>query len=125
MYKLDPKTVGLTIRQCRKNRGMTVEQLANKANVSIKFIGDVERGQKMPSINTFIKIVNALDVSFDYVLSQDVVPQSLKLYLFTDLFLHAANITCSLLKYIKNPSRIIKIFLNRNYRLIMLTIGWL
>ena len=52
---------------------MTVEQLANKANVSIKFIGDVERGQKMPSINTFIKIVNALDVSFDYVLSQDVV----------------------------------------------------
>ena len=66
---------------------MTVEQLANKANVSIKFIGDVERGQKMPSINTFIKIVNALDVSFDYVLSQDVVPQSLKLYLFTGSWL--------------------------------------
>ncbi len=123
---MDPKTVGLTIRQCRKNRGMTVEQLANKANVSIKFIGDVERGQKMPSINTFIKIVNALDVSFDYVLSQDVVAAKPKtISFFTDIFLHAANITCSLLKYLKNPSRIIKIFLNRNYRLIMLTIGWL
>ena len=66
------KTIGKRIRQCRQRKGLTIENLAEKADITPTFMGDVERGNKLPSIHTFIKIVNALDVSFDYILSEKV-----------------------------------------------------
>ena len=66
------KTIGKRIRQCRKKKGLTIENLAEKAEITPTFLGEVERGNKLPSIHTFIKIVNALDVSFDYILSEKV-----------------------------------------------------
>lgn len=46
--------------------------MAEKAGLSANYIGMVERGEKIPSLETFITILNALDVSADMVLA-DVV----------------------------------------------------
>ena len=45
------------------------EDLAEKAGLTANYIGMVERGEKIPSLETFIKILNMLGVSADMVLS--------------------------------------------------------
>ena len=61
--KLD--TIGKNIRKFRLAKKLRQEDLAEKTN----YIGMVERGEKIPSLETFIKIVNALGVSSDMVLT--------------------------------------------------------
>ena len=48
------------------------EDLAERSGLSANYVGMVERGEKIPSLETFISIVNALGVSADMVLT-DVV----------------------------------------------------
>lgn len=68
--KLD--TIGKNIRNYRLVKKLRQEDLAEKAGLSANYIGMVERGEKIPSLETFITILNALDVSADMVLA-DVV----------------------------------------------------
>ena len=64
--KLD--TIGKNIRKFRLARKLRQEDLAEKTDLTTNYIGMVERGEKIPSLETFIKIVNALGVSSDMVL---------------------------------------------------------
>jgi transcriptional regulator with XRE-family HTH domain len=59
--KLD--TIGKNIRKFRLARKLRQEDLAEKTDLTTNYIGMVERGEKIPSLETFIKIVNALGVS--------------------------------------------------------------
>ena len=59
---------GQRLREQRQNQGLTMEQLAEKANLSSNFIGAIERGLKEPSLSTLISILNALDVPADVLL---------------------------------------------------------
>lgn len=43
--------------------------MTEKIDLTTNYIGMVERGEKIPSLETFIKIVNALGVSSDMVLT--------------------------------------------------------
>lgn len=65
-------SIGKHIRYYRAARGMRQEDLAEKADLSTNYIGMVERGEKIPSLETFITITNALKVSADMLLA-DVV----------------------------------------------------
>ena len=47
------------------------------------YYGEIERGVKMPSMNIFIKIIEALGVSADYVLQNEL--SSGKEYVFDEL----------------------------------------
>ena len=62
MNKLE---LGQKIRALRKERKQTLETLAEAADIGLVYLGEIERGIKMPSLKTFIKLVNALDVSAD------------------------------------------------------------
>lgn len=64
---VDIETIGLNISKCRKARKMRQEDLAQKANVSSNYISAVERGVKIPSVETLIDIMNALGVSADMI----------------------------------------------------------
>ena len=57
--------LGQKIRALRKERKQTLETLAEAADIGLVYLGEIERGIKMPSLKTFIKLVNALDVSAD------------------------------------------------------------
>ena len=72
MMKMEKISVGNRIREVRKARGLTQEQLAEKANMSVGFLGEVEREEKLPGLEIFVSIAIALDVSTDYIL-RDVV----------------------------------------------------
>ena len=65
--KLD--TIGRNIRKFRLAKKLRQEDLAEKTDLTTNYIGMVERGEKIPSLETFIKILNALEVSSDMVLA--------------------------------------------------------
>ena len=65
-------TMGDRIREARKNMELTQEQLAEKLDVSVEFIGKIERGAKRPSMQVFIKLIEVLNVSADYLLRDSV-----------------------------------------------------
>lgn len=67
VMKLD--TIGKNIRKFRLARKLRQEDLAEKTDLTTNYIGMVERGEKIPSLETFIKILNALGVSSDMVLT--------------------------------------------------------
>ena len=52
--------IGPRIQQERKARGMTQSVLAEKVAVSTKYISNIECGEKLPRLETFIAIANAL-----------------------------------------------------------------
>ncbi len=66
------ETIGRNIRKFRIEKKLRQEDLAERAGLSEKYIGMVERGEKTPSLETFIHIINALEISADMVLT-DVV----------------------------------------------------
>lgn len=61
-------SVGQNIRKYRLLKKLRQEDLAEKANLSVTYIGMLERGEKNPSLETFVNILNALDISADMVL---------------------------------------------------------
>ena len=65
-------SIGQNIRKYRLAKNMRQEDLAEKAGLSINYVGAIERGEKLPSLETFIDIANVLDVSADMLLC-DVV----------------------------------------------------
>lgn len=62
------RSLGEKIKKERLNRGLTQEELAEKANLSVSFMGQIERGERKLSVDTLAKIGNTLGVSFDYLL---------------------------------------------------------
>ena len=69
---MEKADLGKKIREARLKRGYTQQVLAEKADVAEMYISQIERGLKMPSMNLFIKIITALDISSDYILRDEV-----------------------------------------------------
>lgn len=69
---MDKLAMGDRIKEARKNRGMTQEQLAEGLDVSVEFISQIERGLKLPSMQVFIKLLEVLNVSADYLVRDSV-----------------------------------------------------
>lgn len=57
-----PESVGNRIRELRKAKGWTQEQLAEAAGLHYSYIGGVERGDRNISLETLEKIVGAFEV---------------------------------------------------------------
>ena len=51
---------GQRLREQRIKHGLTLEQLAEKSELSSNYIGMVERGLKEPGLATIVKLLNAL-----------------------------------------------------------------
>ena len=63
------ESIGKHISEFRHLRKLRQEDLAEITGLSTNYIGAVEREEKIPSLETFIDILNALSVSADVVLS--------------------------------------------------------
>lgn len=44
------------------------EDLAERADLSVNYVGAIERGEKIPALETLLTIINVLEVSADMVL---------------------------------------------------------
>lgn len=65
---VDAKVLGANIRAERKRQLLTLEQLAEQVGITDNFLGKIERGDSMPSLQTIERIARTLDVSIDFLL---------------------------------------------------------
>lgn len=66
---MDLHTIGKNIQKYRKTQKMRQEDLAEQVDVSTNYIGMIERGEKVPSLETFLLIAKTLSVSADQLLA--------------------------------------------------------
>lgn len=62
---IDCKSIGARIRYERQRKSLSQGELAELADVSPIYVSNIERGEKSPSLKTIISFANALDVSTD------------------------------------------------------------
>ena len=70
---IDYADIGSRIRTVRLERKMTQEQLANAVNLGVTHISHIETGSSIPSLQSFVAILNALNCSADELLCRELV----------------------------------------------------
>ena len=80
---MDKVTMGARFKQARLNKHLTQEALGEMCDCGTTYISDIERGAKFPSMALFIRLVNALDVSSDFILRGEL--NSGKSYVYDEL----------------------------------------
>ena len=66
---MNTSSIGKRIRKYREAKGWRQEDFAEKIGLSVTYTGMIERGEKVPKLETFITIANALGVSADLLLA--------------------------------------------------------
>ena len=69
---MEADSLGKKIRRLRINNCLSQARLAEAVDVSTNYIGQIERGDRTPSLDTVIALCNALHASVDYVVSDDI-----------------------------------------------------
>ena len=88
---LDKIALGKKLRDARQSKGYTQQALAEIADIGNVYLGEIERGSKMPSLNIFVKLIEALDVSADYILRDELT--SGKEYVYDEITQKLKNLT--------------------------------
>lgn len=65
---MEKEEFGSRLRETRTQKGYTFQSPAQKSGTGAVNLGESERGLKTPSLNSFIRIVEALNVLADYLL---------------------------------------------------------
>lgn len=73
MNKELAQSIGIAARHARKSLQLTQEDAAERIGVSVEFYARIERGNSLPSILTFARIVSSLGVSADALLGRGPV----------------------------------------------------
>lgn len=74
--------IGMILRRLRKERGWTLDQMAQATSVSKPMLGQIERGETNPTVVTLWKITGGLNVPFSVFLQGlepprvQLIPQS-------------------------------------------------
>lgn len=61
---------GTTLREVRRERGLSQERLAEMTSLSTNYIGEMERGLKAPGLGVIVRLCRALDVSIAHLLRE-------------------------------------------------------
>jgi transcriptional regulator with XRE-family HTH domain len=69
---MDKAILGRRIREQRELQNLNQEQFAEIIGISNVHLSEIERGRKSPSMEAFIRSVNALDTPADYLLRYEV-----------------------------------------------------
>ena len=60
--------LGKRIREERLKAHLTQEQLAEYSDISLSYMGQIERGERKVTLETLLRICNCLKVSVDFLL---------------------------------------------------------
>jgi transcriptional regulator with XRE-family HTH domain len=80
---MDKVILGRRIREQREAQGINQEKFAEMVGISNVHLSEIERGRKTPSMEAFIRIVNALDTPADYLLRYEV--KTMKHVIFNEI----------------------------------------
>jgi len=64
-YELFYEQLGKRIKKLREERNLTQEKLAERATISLDYLGKIEVCINRPGLVTLLKIANALDISME------------------------------------------------------------
>lgn len=81
--KIDYKLIGQRIRDVRKSKNITQDELAEKMDVSVVYLSRVERGSTSINLPRLAQISEILCVSIEYLIAGSV--RSSKTYLNKEL----------------------------------------
>ena len=56
------ETMGAVIRRERRERGLTLKDLAERSALSVVYLGEIERGKKYPSASVLEKLAEGLGI---------------------------------------------------------------
>lgn len=65
---IDYKYLSMRIASYRKNKKLSQEALADIAGITREFLAQIETGKRHPSLETVVKLANALGISADDLL---------------------------------------------------------
>ena len=69
--------IGEKIAQCRKNKNMSIRDLAKLAQVTPSLLSQIERGLANPSVNSLKSIANALNTPLFTFFTSEVIKEDL------------------------------------------------
>jgi transcriptional regulator with XRE-family HTH domain len=65
MNRYDPTPpFGAVLRQLRQERGVTIEEAARRGGVTANYLGDLERGQRNPTMKVVARILAGLRITW-------------------------------------------------------------
>ena len=68
---MDTKKIGAFLKQCRKEKNLTQEQLAEIVGVDFRYISFIENARSFPSCELIEKLSEALNVDYSDLFSFD------------------------------------------------------
>jgi transcriptional regulator with XRE-family HTH domain len=60
-----PKIIGERLRNIRREKGLSQEELGHLSSLHSTYIGQLERGEKNATLESIEKVVGALEVTFE------------------------------------------------------------
>lgn len=66
---MDQETIGKFISSCRKDRGLTQMQLAEKLNISNRAVSKWETGKSIPDVSIMLELCEILGITVNELLS--------------------------------------------------------
>lgn len=63
------KMIGIRISEIRNKMELTQDQLAEKMDISPKYLSSIERGKENPTLNTLINLAQCLNVDLGVIFS--------------------------------------------------------
>jgi transcriptional regulator with XRE-family HTH domain len=61
---------GQTLRRFRNGKGWSQEQLADRAGITLNYVGNLERGEQGPSLHMLVRLARALEVDLPTLLGE-------------------------------------------------------
>ena len=68
---MDRKLLGLRIKELRKAKGFTQEELAEKLNIETRQLSKLETGKHYPSFETVVALLKTFDMTFEELTTFD------------------------------------------------------
>ena len=69
---MNSRSLGMKLRTYRAKHRWSVGECAERIGITSRYLVDIERGDKVPKLETFLSILNALEASADDVLQDSL-----------------------------------------------------
>lgn len=99
---MDYCAMGKKVRKLRKSKKWTQVQLAQKIDVSVSFLGHIERGSRKASIETLVALANALGVGTDQLLVDSLTYANKEVLSSSPLSLQQKQVLCEVIDLLAN-----------------------
>jgi transcriptional regulator with XRE-family HTH domain len=99
-------TIGKTIKNVRKKKGLKLRELSERTGISISFLSDIENGRSNPSVKRLKRIADGLGTTLKYLLEGEGSIHDYDMDELKQLVLEVSDQCCpesDLVKILKDP----------------------